>query len=65
MDSEIATRGKGGGASVSILILIAAPKKGVGNYVKSFFESTIDGHLSNATPPVPNEKIRSAMVREG
>src|SRR5664279_2350437 len=32
MDSEIATRGKGGGASVSILILIAAPKKGVGNY---------------------------------
>src|ERR1017187_2984610 len=32
MDSEIATRGKGG-ASVSILILIAAPKKGVGNYV--------------------------------
>ncbi len=35
----------------------------VDKFVKSFFESTIDGHLSKETPPVPTEKIRSAMVR--
>jgi hypothetical protein len=35
----------------------------VDKFVKSFFESTIDGYLSNETPPVPTKKIRSAMVR--
>jgi hypothetical protein len=35
----------------------------VDKFVKSFFESTIDGHLSNETHPVATEKIRSAMVR--
>jgi hypothetical protein len=35
----------------------------VDQFVKSFFESTIDGYLSLETPPVPTKKIRSAMVR--
>lgn len=35
----------------------------VDQFVKSFFESTIDGYLSNETPTVPRQKIRSAMVR--
>lgn len=35
----------------------------VAQFVKSFFEGTIDGHLSNETPSVPTQKIRSAMVR--
>ena len=35
----------------------------VDKFVKSFFESTIDGYLSNETHPVSTEKIRSAMVR--
>lgn len=35
----------------------------VDQFIKSFFESTIDGHLSNETPAVPRNKIRSAMVR--
>ncbi len=35
----------------------------VEQFIKSFFESTIDGYLSNETPPVPTKKIRSAMVR--
>jgi hypothetical protein len=35
----------------------------VDQFVKSFFESTIDGHLSHDTPAVPTKKIRSAMVR--
>lgn len=35
----------------------------VNQFVKEFFESTIDGHLSKETSPVPTQKIRSAMVR--
>ena len=35
----------------------------VGQFVKSFFESTIDGFLSKEIPLVPTKKIRSAMVR--
>ena len=35
----------------------------VDQFVKSFFESTIDGHLSHDTPAVPTKKIRSATVR--
>ena len=35
----------------------------VNQFVKSFFESTIDGYLSIETPTVPRNKIRSAMVR--
>jgi hypothetical protein len=35
----------------------------VDQFVKSFFESTIDGYLSLETHPVPTQKIRSAMVR--
>jgi len=35
----------------------------VDQFVKSFFESTIDGYLSATTHPVPTKKIRSAMVR--
>jgi hypothetical protein len=35
----------------------------VDRFVKSFFESTIDGFLSSETPPVPSNKIRSASVR--
>ena len=35
----------------------------VDQFVKAFFESTIDGYLSNETPPVQSKKIRSAMVR--
>jgi hypothetical protein len=35
----------------------------VDQFIKSFFESTIDGHLSNETTTVSRKKIRSAMVR--
>jgi hypothetical protein len=35
----------------------------VDQFVKAFFENTIDGYLSTETPPVPTKKIRSAMVR--
>jgi hypothetical protein len=35
----------------------------VDQFVKSFFESTIDGHLSKKTPPVATQKIRSAQAR--
>jgi hypothetical protein len=35
----------------------------VDQFVKSFFESTIDGYLSKKTPPVATQKIRSAMAR--
>jgi hypothetical protein len=35
----------------------------VDKFVKSFFANSIDGYLSNETPPVPTEKIKSAMVR--
>jgi hypothetical protein len=35
----------------------------VDQFVKSFFESTIDGHLSKETSSVPTKKIRSANVR--
>lgn len=35
----------------------------VERFVKSFFESTIDGYLSNETPSVPSNKIRNARVR--
>jgi len=35
----------------------------VDQFVKSFFESTIDGYLSSETPSVPKQKIRSAVVR--
>jgi hypothetical protein len=35
----------------------------VDKFVKSFFENTIDGYLSNETPSVPTKKIRSAAVR--
>jgi hypothetical protein len=35
----------------------------VDQFVKSFFESTIDGYLSGDTPSVPTQKIRSAVVR--
>ena len=32
-------------------------------FVKAFFENTIDGYLSPETPSVPRKKIRSAVVR--
>ncbi len=35
----------------------------VDQFVKAFFESTIDGYLSNETFPVQRKKIRSAVVR--
>jgi hypothetical protein len=35
----------------------------VDRFVRSFFQSTIDGYLSNETPDVPRKKIRSAEVR--
>jgi hypothetical protein len=35
----------------------------VDRFVKSFFESTIDGFLLNETPDVPRKKSRSAQVR--
>ncbi len=35
----------------------------VNQFVKSFFENSIDGYLSAETPAVPNKKIQSAMVR--
>jgi len=35
----------------------------VDQFVKSFFESHIEGYLSMETPPVQTKKIRSAMVR--
>jgi hypothetical protein len=35
----------------------------VDQFVKSFFESTIDGYLSMETHPVTTQKIRNAMVR--
>lgn len=35
----------------------------VDQFVKSFFESTIDGYLSMETHSVPTQKIRNAMVR--
>src|ERR1017187_10162507 len=34
---------QGGGASVSILILIAAPKKGVGNYAQDRYAAALGG----------------------
>lgn len=35
----------------------------VEKFVKSFFENTIDGYLSNETLPVERKKIRSATIR--
>jgi len=35
----------------------------VDQFVKAFFESSIEGYLSSETPPVPTKKIRSAAVR--
>jgi hypothetical protein len=35
----------------------------VDQFVRSFFESTMDGYLSKETPAVPRKKIRSAEVR--
>lgn len=35
----------------------------VDGFVKSFFETTIDGHLNAQTEHVPTRKIHSAMVR--
>ena len=35
----------------------------VDQFVKSFFESTIDGYLLMETHPVPTQKLRNAMVR--
>lgn len=35
----------------------------IDQFVKSFFESTIDGYLSTETPTVQTKQIRSAMVR--
>ena len=35
----------------------------VDQFVKAFFESSIDGYLSTETPTVPTKKIRSAVVR--
>jgi hypothetical protein len=35
----------------------------VDKFVNSFFANSIDGYLSNQTPPVATEKIKSAMVR--
>lgn len=35
----------------------------VGKFVKSFFETTMDGHLNTETEHVPTGKIHSAMVR--
>jgi hypothetical protein len=35
----------------------------VDQFTELFFGSTIDGHLSNKTPPVATKKIRSAVVR--
>src|SRR5437867_4205634 len=35
----------------------------VDQFVKAFFERTIDGYLSMETHPVESKKIRSAMVR--
>jgi hypothetical protein len=35
----------------------------VDKFVKAFFQSTIDGYLTNDLPSVPTQKIRSAMVR--
>lgn len=35
----------------------------VDRFVRSFFESTIDGYLLNELPDVPRKKIRSAEVR--
>lgn len=35
----------------------------VERFVKAFFETTIDGHLSTETEPVPTQKIHSAVVR--
>jgi len=32
-------------------------------FIKGFFEGTIDGHLKAKTPMVPTQKIRSAMSR--
>lgn len=37
--------------------------RNVDQFVQSFFENTIDGYLSNETPSVPTQKIRSAVVR--
>lgn len=35
----------------------------VEQFVKGFFETTLDNHLSRKTPHVPAQKIQSAMVR--
>lgn len=35
----------------------------VDRFVKGFFETTIDGHLTAETEPVPTKKIHSAVVR--
>jgi hypothetical protein len=35
----------------------------VDQFIKAFFESTIDGYLSSETPPVPRKKIRNAVAR--
>ena len=37
--------------------------KYVDQFVKAFFESTIDGYLASETPSVPTKKIKSAMTR--
>jgi hypothetical protein len=39
------------------------PSSNVDQFVKSFFETTIDGYLSAETHAVQSKKIRSAMVR--
>lgn len=39
------------------------PSAHVAHFVKAFFESTIDDHLSKKTPSVQRDKIRSAVVR--
>ena len=35
----------------------------VNQFVEGFFGATIDGYLSNETPPVQSKKVRSAVVR--
>lgn len=48
-----------------IFLLVSFPNASdkVNQFVEGFFAATIDGYLSNETPPVESKKVRSAVVR--
>lgn len=65
IDFGAAVRGVLDAVQEALFLLETYPQESsnVSQFVKAFFETTIDGYLDDGTPAVPTKKVRAANVR--